>query len=244
MSWEEFLWSMVGVILTLCTFSFLYKDNPFYKIAEHLVVGVSAGYFVILLWYNGLKPTLFLRLEQGHYWYIIPAILGVLMWFRFSKNLSWISRYPIAFYIGIATGIAIPAEMKARVNEQLFNTMIAPDFSVSFWTGFSEVLIIIGVIASLFYFFFSKAHRGVFGGIAKIGIYILMIGFGASFGYTVMARISLFIQRIQIIRDWINMAQEGGGGFLTVMWIVALAVVLFIIMEIIKHIKNKTPEAA
>ncbi|MCK4657825.1 MAG: hypothetical protein KAT85_12355, partial [candidate division Zixibacteria bacterium] len=52
------------------------------------------------------------------------------------------------------------------------------------------------------YFFFSKEHKGAFGGAAKIGIFILMIGFGASFGYTVMARISLFVQRIASLEEW------------------------------------------
>ncbi len=61
------------------------------------------------------------------------------------------------------------------------------------------------VIASLVYFFFSKEHKGWFGGLAKLGIYTLMIGFGASFGYTVMARISLFIQRVQYIKSWWEM---------------------------------------
>ena len=47
MEWSTFLWTTLGAFLTLCTFSFLYKDNPFYKFAEHLVVGVSAGYFAL-----------------------------------------------------------------------------------------------------------------------------------------------------------------------------------------------------
>ena len=32
------------VLLTLSIFSYLYGDNPFYKAAEHIFVGVSAGY--------------------------------------------------------------------------------------------------------------------------------------------------------------------------------------------------------
>src|SRR5262245_26382732 len=41
----------LAALLTLCIFSFLYKDNPFYKFAEHLFVGVSAGYYIILNWW-------------------------------------------------------------------------------------------------------------------------------------------------------------------------------------------------
>jgi len=251
MSWETFLWTTLSVALTLCTFSFLYRDNPFYKFSESLFVGVGAGYFTIILIYNGLVPTLIDRLWVGQpwwqiwggrWWYIIPALLGVLMWFRFSKKKSWISRYPIAFYIGIATGVAIPLEMQNRVNRQLADTLLAPNFSAGFTAGISDIIIIIGVICSLFYFFFSVAHKGTFGGIAKIGIFILMVGFGASFGYTVMGRISLFIDRVQSIRDWVKMGSDGTGGMMAIVTIVSLAVVLLIILEIMRHLRNKAAE--
>ncbi|UCD93502.1 MAG: hypothetical protein JSU69_06935, partial [Candidatus Zixiibacteriota bacterium] len=133
MSFGTFLWTTLGAFLTLCIFSFLYKDNPFYKFAEHLVVGVSAGYFVIILWHNGLQPNLFDQLSDGNFyflwlnsakpWYLIPAILGVMMWTRFSRKYSWVSRWPIALYMGIATGVAIPLEMRNRVNIQLYASM-------------------------------------------------------------------------------------------------------------------------
>jgi hypothetical protein len=216
---EMVLWTSLYGFLTLFTFSFLYKDNPLYKIAEHLVVGVSAGYMVIILYYNGLRPNLFNHLFQDdtwipdytELWYLIPLLLGLMMYFRFSRKLSWISRYPIAFYMGIATGLAIPLEMKNRVIQQIYGTTVKLGFDLNavgflgvpqgIWDG----LIVVLTISSLVYFFFSKEHKGLFGGMAKIGIYTLMIGFGASFGYTVMARISLFINRVQELRNWVNM---------------------------------------
>lgn len=244
MIWSEFLWTTFGAIMTLSTFSFLYKDNPFYKIAEHLVVGVSAGYFVILLYYNGLVPKLLDPIQQGMWWYFVPGLLGVLMWFRFSKKLSWISRYPIAFYIGIATGVAIPVEMKARVNIQLAAIMDKPAFELGWFAGVSDIFIVIGSLCALFYFFFSKAHKGVFGGLAKTGIYILMVGFGASFGYTVMARISLFIQRVQSIRDWIAAAKiTSDGQGMYIVWAVTILIVLVVIFEIIKHLNRRPSQA-
>ncbi|MEE9443433.1 MAG: hypothetical protein V3V99_12280 [candidate division Zixibacteria bacterium] len=257
MDWGTYLWTTLGVCLTLSTFSFLYRDNPFYKFSESLFVGVSAGYFSMLLVYNNLIPNLFdkiwvgqpwWQIWGGQWWYIFPGILGLLMWFRFSKKKAWISRYPIAFYIGIATGVAIPTEMQNRVSRQLADTVnivfdIKTHFAQGFWVGFEDVVIILGVVTGLFYFFFSVAHKGTFGGVAKFGIYILMIGFGASFGYTVMARISLFIQRVQYIRDWVSAGFEGGGGMTTVVWVTTLILVLLIILEIIRHMQKKSSQA-
>jgi hypothetical protein len=198
-----FLWTTFGAFLTLFTFSFLYKDNPLYKFAEHLVVGVSAGYFVVLLYFTSLKvklvDTVFGNFSN-EWFYIFPGIFGIMMWFRFSKKLAWISRYPIALYIGVGSGLAIPLNMQNFVNKQLTATMIPIGFNS--WTNFWNILIVIGVICGVIYFFFSKEHRGLFGGLAKVGIWVLMIGFGASFGFTVMARISLFVNRIADLEKW------------------------------------------
>ena len=51
------IWTTIGAILTLSVYSFLYKDNPFYKFAEHLVVGISAGYYLVIYYYNFIDPN-------------------------------------------------------------------------------------------------------------------------------------------------------------------------------------------
>jgi cbb3-type cytochrome oxidase subunit 3 len=71
--------------------------------------------------------------------------------------------------------------------------------------GLWDVVLIILVVCALIYFYFSKEHKGWFGGVAKVGIYTLMIGFGASFGLTVMARLSLFIDRVQFVNNWVSL---------------------------------------
>src|SRR3990172_888710 len=201
MDWPTTIATTVGALLTLAVFSFLYKDNPFYKFAEHLMVGVSAGYWVIILWYTVVFPKIWQPLGAGKWYYIIPTILGLLMWARLTRKWSWISRYPLAFYIGVSTGVAIPLEMKAKVIEQLNGSVDLVTAMYSAQAGgmtiVNNILILVGIFAGLIYFFFSKAHTGATGGIAKFGIGVLMIGFGASFGFTVMARVSLLIERLQ-----------------------------------------------
>ena len=57
----------VSALLTLFIFSFVYKDNPLYKFAEHLFVGVSAGYWTILNYWTVIVPNLIdpLKLAVG-----------------------------------------------------------------------------------------------------------------------------------------------------------------------------------
>jgi len=63
----------------------------------------------------------------------------------------------------------------------------------------------IGVLTVLIYFFFSLDHKGLVGGASRIGVWFLMLGFGAAFGYTVMGRVSLLIGRLNyLIVRWIT----------------------------------------
>jgi hypothetical protein len=62
----------------------------------------------------------------------------------------------------------------------------------------------VGVLSGLVYFFFSVEHKGVFGATARLGIWFLMITFGAGFGYTVMGRIALLAERLEFLfDDWL-----------------------------------------
>ena len=81
----EIIGIWISVFLTLCIFSFLYKDNPFYKAAEHIFVGISAGYAFTLSFWDEIIPNLFGRLwpSEGQsdsvfssIWYYIYEILG------------------------------------------------------------------------------------------------------------------------------------------------------------------------
>jgi hypothetical protein len=203
MTTVELLWNTLAALLTLFVFSFLYKDNPFYKFAERLVAGVAAGYWTMLLFHTNFRDKVILTMQNGQWAYIIPILLGIGMWTRFSKKWSWISRYSIAFYIGISTGVSVTVYMNTWILKQIEATMI-PLNSVN------NILVVVFVLCALFYFFFSKAHTGTFGLISRIGIYTLMIGFGAGFGLTVMGRVALLVQRVIFLKGYV-LALFGAG---------------------------------
>ncbi len=184
--------NLIAALLTLFIFSFLYKENPFYRFAEHLLVGVSMGYAIPLVYENVFIPYVYYPIFFQHkYLLIIPSIMGIFYIFRFNRNLSWLSRYPIAFGMGIV-GMSVPLSMNSSVLVQMRSAMMPID-------SINTALIFIGTVTILLYFFFSKPHKGLYGDFTKIGIWFMMIGFGASFGYTVMARLSLLIGRMQFL---------------------------------------------
>lgn len=188
----ELMSNLVGAFFTLCIFSFLYKDNPFYQMAEQMLVGISLGYGLVFTYERIFIPYTWQPIVLKHNFVLIfPAILGMLYLFRFSRKLGWLSRYPIAFNM-MYVGMMVPLSMHASILVQMRQAMVPLE-------TINLLLIFFGTIAVLLYFFFSKAHSGVYGKFVNVGKWYMMIGFGASFGLTVMARISLLIGRIQFL---------------------------------------------
>lgn len=200
----EIIGTWLAAGLTLFIFSFLYKDNPFYKFAEHLYVGISAGYWISLQYHNVFRPNLWDPLMTGDLTLLIPFALGVLLFTRFTKKLFWLSRWALALIIGIFAGIAIIGYGTGDLIRQI-HANILPLWTGDWFGSFNNFLLIFGVLTALIYFFFSKEHKGAVGTGAKIGIWFLMISFGASFGYTVMSRMSLLIGRVYfLLGEWLK----------------------------------------
>lgn len=204
-------WVWIAGVLTLAIYSFLYKDNPFYKIAEYIFVGISAGYWAVFLWWNYAYPNLFVPLGEGNYWNIIPILLGFMMFTQLSKRTSWLVRFPLTFVLGVSLGLQIIAAVEGDMVPQLRGTFspFAPGAlfnTYDFWTSVGYIVLLVGVLSTLIYFFFSKEHKGILGVGSRIGVYFLMVAFGASFGYTVMARISLLFGRLHfLLSDWMHL---------------------------------------
>ena len=243
----EIFGSWIVVFLTLCIFSYLFDDNPFYRAAEHIFIGVSAGYWAAMAFWQQIQPNLFGRLwpksvaegessiiksiwytiyeifnfvttgfgtldrsvfpeggiaghDEIRIIYIIPFILGIFMLLRLVPKVGWLARWAIAYIVGITAGLRFYSFLNSDILMQIQSTAI--DFTAG-WTSIINALILfIGTLTGLIYFFFSKEHKGSFGTLSRIGIYFLMIKFGASFGFAVMGRISLLIGRINTLKDY------------------------------------------
>jgi hypothetical protein len=227
-------WVWFAAVLTLAVFSFLYRENPLYRIAEHLVVGVANGYFITVEYHQILKPSLIDLITRGQLnvqlvLSILGALVGLLYVMRFFPKASWLVRVPIAITLGYGSGYYIPRGMEAGVLKQVGGTLVTPsDFAqfpaliaqagqqlahwridqalLSVLNAFGQPIIMLGAIATVAYFFFSSERKGILKPLSTAGIIFIMLGFGASFGYTVMARISLLIGRFQFLfRDWLGL---------------------------------------
>ena len=204
-------WVWIAAILTLAIFSFLYRENPFYRIAEHLYVGLSNGYAITFYWHRILMPNLITPVAHNpnvwtKIWLIAIAIIGALYFTRFIPKISWLIRIPISILLGYSCGMSIPRSVDAEIIRQLKATIITRGQLAHWDTALWAIIILVGVIATISYFYFSAERKGALKSISYVGIVFIMVGFGASFGYTVMARISLFIGRLQfLLGDWLGL---------------------------------------
>jgi hypothetical protein len=217
------LW--LAAFFTLAIFSFLYRDNPLYKVAESVLVGVSAGYWIVVAFWDVLTPNLVGKISPStvqawaipglsgadaipNYIYIVPLILGGMLLWRLAPRGAWISRWPLAFVIGAFAGLQLIGYLHGDFLAQIRNSILplvamnqgAFDLSRSI----QNTLIITGILCCIAYFFFSFEHTGLMGRAARVGMWFLMITFGASFGYTVMGRIALLAIRVEfLLDDWL-----------------------------------------
>lgn len=216
------LW--IGALLTLMIFSFLYEDNPAYKFAEHLFVGVSAAYWMVQGFWQQIVPNLLAKLfprsmegiidaakgQEPQPIYFIALALGLILLMRLIPSIAWMSRWAMAFIIGYTAGSNLTRFLSSDFITQVQSTMShalvssGTNWFDTIMVNISNLIIVGGVLCGLVYFFFSKEHTGVLGRASRVGIWILMVAFGASFGYTVMARISLLIGRIEFLRGWVE----------------------------------------
>lgn len=231
------LGAWVATGLTLFIFSFLYKDNPLFKLAEHLYVGVSVGYTIVKA-YDTVIVHLIVKpiFEQGEYALLIPVAIGMLMLTRYVPKAAWLSRYAFAFIVGVGSGLAIPRTISSFILRQIEDTVrpllsLAGEDGVTFSmnllnpsSSINVIIILIGVISVLFYFFFSIEHSGSGKVVARTGVMFLMIAFGAAFGYTVMARMSLLIGRLTDLIEFSDASYGNPTLWLAILTIGALLV--------------------
>jgi len=210
----------VSALLTLFVFSFLYRDNPLYKFAEHLFVGVSAGYYMVLNFWTVIVTNLWDPLvtmvtkhqapfsaSLGDYriWLVVPGIFGIMMFARLLGRVGWLSRWPLAVIIGVYAGLKTTGFAQGDLVAQV-QASLQPLLTGHWGSSINNILFMLGIISSLLFFFYSREHKGVLGVTSRLGVGFLMVSFGAGYGYTVMSRISLLIGRFQfLIHDWLGL---------------------------------------
>lgn len=192
----------IAALLTIIATSYVFKDNPAFKFAEHTFIGAAAGYGIAYSLTQLRTYALEPMSEGKHPEYVIPIILGLLVYFRYSRRYFWVARYGIAFMTGQGIGIAMRARIRTDFIKQIQATTAA-------LTTVDGVLIFILVVTGLLHFVFTVKgmEKKPFPYLIKIGRYGILMALGAAFGNTVMTRLGQYQGRMLfLLRDWLGIA--------------------------------------
>jgi hypothetical protein len=210
----------VGAICTLGILSIVYRENPIYRLFEHIFIGVAAGYAVYIAWTEALLPSWWTPMTgEGKWYWIFALVAGSMFYFVYAGKHSWLSRILFGYLMGLAAGASlkafvmtyvprITASYKPIAGAALHTE--AEGLGVSTWSlGLNNIVMGVVLVTVMSYFFFSFEHkRRVLRGSAQMGRWCLMFAFGAMFGATVMARMSLFIARVYfLLHDWTHVVR-------------------------------------
>ncbi len=195
-STNPWVWFMgIGM---LALFSFIFKENQAYRLFEHIYVGAAAGYAVVINYGNIVDRAWTPLVEKGEMSLIFPIALGLLLYTRFIKSISWLSRWSMSFLLGIGVGISVYGTLQSQLIAQSKAAMMP-------LTSINNVIMFVGVLSVIFYFFFAMEQKGAAREVSRIGRYVMMITFGVAFGNVVMGRISLLLGCINdIFGKWLG----------------------------------------
>lgn len=191
----------IAALGTLAVFSLvLYKDNKIYQLTEGILIGISAAHAIVLTYHNFVKPRVTIDiLRDGNYALILAIVLGALIYLRFFPSVAWLSRIPMAFWLGVGSAYVIGRQPGVLIT-QIQASFLRLDSA-------NNVIFIVGLLTSTAYFIFTVTARNAgWDGVTRIGKLFLLVAFGASFANTVMARMSTLLGRVQfLIQDWLKL---------------------------------------
>jgi hypothetical protein len=219
----DILGAILGFVLTLMVLSYLIGDNPLFRIAIHIFIGVSAGYVCIIVINNVLLPRMIVPLISGtteeRLLTIIPTLLGWLLLTKISPRLASFGNIPVAYMVGVGAAVAIGGAVLGTLFPQVITTVGLFDLTTS--RGFESnrglqlvngVIILVGTMSTLAYFQFGKGKwlansaglRSWLEGSRQVGQVFIAITFGFLFAGIYSAAMVALVERLSYIVTFIR----------------------------------------
>ena len=215
----ELISAFVGLILTLMVFSYLIGDNPLFRIAIYLFVGVSSGYAAAVIWHYVLVPKLFSQLGDINQLIllVVPLVLSISLLTKLSPRISWIGNFAMAVLVGVGAAVALGGAISGTLIPQAQASMDAFSPAAAGTSNlvlrlFQGAVMLVGTVFTLASFHFSatRAQDGtvrrnaIFEGVAGIGRIFVAITLGTLFAGVYVAALTAMIERLSSIINFIR----------------------------------------
>lgn len=214
----ELISGLVALAFTLALFSYLVVDNPVYRVAAHLFVGVSAGYAAVLAWHAVIAPNLLVLarlggggLQELAVWSAAAGTTGgALLLLKSARVGQRVGALVVALMVGVGAAVAVGGAAIGTLIPQTGAAMVSlvPLGSPQLAEGIVEAIFtVVGTLATLGFFWYggraepgSPAARGpVSRPVAAVGQVFMAVAFGALYAGAIAASIAVFAERMQSI---------------------------------------------
>jgi hypothetical protein len=216
---------VISFLFTLLIFSYVLGDNPLFRIAVYIFVGVSSGYIATVAWWQVIMPRLVypaisavntgssaLMLELG------LVLLGALMLLLFP-HVTGLGRITLSFLVGVGAAVTLAGALIGTLIPQVMGTINVFDLNAASARNigfveviFNGVIILAGTVLTLAYFHFGarpkadgSMHRlGLIEALAWGGRIFIGIALGVVFAGVYAAALTALIERISSLITFIT----------------------------------------
>jgi hypothetical protein len=224
---EQIIGPILAALLTIMMLSYIIGDNPFFRLACYIFVGVASGYAGAIAWHQVLWPGLGEPIVENGLatltdpglivTVLIPLVLIALMLFKLSAATAPYGTLPLALMVGIGAGVLVGGAITGTLLPQSLAAMTTLDPRATApqtgETGMERVINVIillaGTLSTLMYFRFT-ATRGPSGEtrrtrlmsvIAGGGGFFIALTFGVMYAGAVAASVIVLSERVQFLAE-------------------------------------------
>lgn len=209
MEFAELLQIWFAALFTVWIYSIAFRDNLFFKFAEHTFVGAAAGHSIVY-GVDNVRRLGWTPLVQGQLIYLVAFILGIMLYTRYHSQHFWISRFPVSVMAGVGLGLSLRATVTSEFIAQILSTAQMKVLGVSpWWAGLYNLLFIVITVTVVYYFVFTfpRIHAGGLNWISRIARYGMMAAFGYSFANTILSRFQMIFGRLDfLMNSWLPLS--------------------------------------
>jgi len=209
----EIISALIGFTLTLMVFSYLIGDNPLFRIAVYLFIGVSSGYAATVIVSYVLIPRLTL-LQSADVTQLlltaIPLLLGVTLLAKLFPRISWIGNFAMAILVGVGAAVAVGGALLGTMMPQVGAAINAFDVRSAggglqvAWRLVQGVVMLGGTVFTLATFHFTAARASdgtpkrnpIIEAIAWVGRIFVAITLGVLFAGVYVSALTAMIERL------------------------------------------------
>ena len=204
---EQLIGLWVAAVLTLIVYSFLIRDNPLFRFAEHLLVGTALGYAALVVLERVLLPSanaVVFNLFSNPVSRIMTALgilWGVLLLTWLIRPVRWLASWSLAIVFGVGAALAIGGALVGTLLPQVEATFLPLRGS----SVLDNLVVVILVLAGLTYFTFVVRRDRPLGRVtqvvSKVGRWGLMVSLGALLGARAVSLLNAVVERFLFLGD-------------------------------------------